>query len=103
MPVPAQDHISLGVPAGDAYSPTGLAVDAGRKLAYVYNTRRGTADPGTGAAISVVNLERRAVSRLIPVPAGYGSDYQTPAALYYGQPALNAGAFPVKTGAGPVV
>jgi hypothetical protein len=73
-PVPAQDHISLGVPAGDAYSPTGLAVDAGRKLAYVYNTRRGTADPGTGAAISVVNLERRAVSRLIPVSAGYGSD-----------------------------
>jgi putative transposase len=29
--------------------------------------------------------------------------YQTPAALYHGQPALNAGDVPVKTGAGAVV
>ena len=60
---PAPPHrISLGVQAGDAYAPVGLAVDAGRKLAYLYNTPLGDVDPG-GAAISVVDLERRAVSR----------------------------------------
>ena len=65
---------SLGVPAGDVYSLSGLAVDAQRGLAYVYAGRAGLRPamplPATLTvpAISVVDLASRAVVRLIELP-----------------------------------
>jgi len=66
----------LGVPAGDAYSPSGMAVDAAHRLAYVYSASgRMDAAPAGGQAgpvVSVVALDRQEVIRLIHLPASAG-------------------------------
>lgn len=63
---------ALGVPAGDAYAPMSLAVDAARGRAYVYHGDSTEGRP----VVSVVDLAAGQVSRVIPLgaarPAGYG-------------------------------
>ena len=80
------DAYLLGVPAGDAYSPSGLAVDAAHRLAYVYSAAGppdATLDGNqAGPVVSVVALDRQAVLRLIHLPAA--------AALGAGQVLLSA-------------
>jgi DNA-binding beta-propeller fold protein YncE len=53
----------IGVPAGDGYAPSSLALDASRNLAYVYHS---TLSDGS-AAISVVDLDAGEVERLLKV------------------------------------
>ena len=62
----------LGVPAGDAYAPMSLAVDAVRGRAYVYHAESAE----HRAVVSVVDLSRGQVVRVIRLagtqPSGYG-------------------------------
>jgi hypothetical protein len=70
-PAPLEEPFALGVTAGDAYSPAGMAVDAAGRLAVVYARTSAAGGP----AIAVVDLARGEVSRLIPLPGkGYPSD-----------------------------
>lgn len=68
---PGEDAFTIGVSAGDAYSPYSLALDPGRNLAYVYHA---TSDKGP-AAIAAVDLGAGEVKRLIYIgdkPLGPG-------------------------------
>jgi photosystem II stability/assembly factor-like uncharacterized protein len=55
--VAAAGEFAFGVPAGDTYSPTGLAVDASAGLAYVYGARSDAGRP----VIAVLDLARKEV------------------------------------------
>lgn len=76
--VSAPPAFFLGVPAGDAYAPAGLAVDEGRQLAYVYSAQSAAG----GAAVSVVDLISHEVVHLIrlggPEDVGDGRVLITP-------------------------
>lgn len=63
-PAPAAPGtFNIGVPAGNAYNPSSLALDAARNLAYVYHT---TSEDGP-AAIAVVDLAAGQVTRLMRI------------------------------------
>lgn len=68
----APADFALGVPAGDAYAPMSLAVDAARGRAYVYHADSAESHP----VISVVDLAKGQASRVFRLggtqPAGYG-------------------------------
>ena len=63
-PIPQLTEIALGVPAGDAYRPSSLAVDATRAMAYVYSTRGPAGDP----VLSLIDLARGVVTRVLRLP-----------------------------------
>lgn len=58
------DQIFLGVPAGDSYVPTDVALDPAARLAYVYHARSAQGGP----VITVVDLATNQVTRQIPLP-----------------------------------
>ena len=68
----AAEPFFLGVPAGDAYAPSSIAVDAPRRRAYVYHADSAEARP----VISVIDLEKGQVNRVIRLastkPSGSG-------------------------------
>lgn len=58
------DQIFLGVPAGDSYVPTDVAIDPAQGLAYVYHARSAQGGP----VIAVVDLAADQVTRQIALP-----------------------------------
>lgn len=70
-PTPVAGPIDLGVPAGDAYGPEAMAVDAARGLAYVLSGYGDAAESEEESVLSVVDVERGEVLETVALPVAF--------------------------------